>query len=82
MTGASVAHHLLNDQNTVGQPGNRLSVVMLEAREACWGATGRVCCMNDLYPLEIANEFTRMAAIANLSCSSTLTTPASRHSSC
>lgn len=38
MTGASVAHHLLND----GDKHEKLNVVMLEAREACWGATGRV----------------------------------------
>jgi hypothetical protein len=37
MTGASVAHHLLNAS------GDKISVVLLDAREACWGATGRVC---------------------------------------
>lgn len=51
MTGASVAHHLLNDESALagsdggdenGNDDDRLSVVMLEAREACWGATGRV----------------------------------------
>lgn len=36
MTGASVVHHLLTDGK------ENLDVVMLEAREACWGATGRV----------------------------------------
>ncbi|KAK3075793.1 hypothetical protein LTR53_000618 [Teratosphaeriaceae sp. CCFEE 6253] len=40
ITGASAAHHLLtsskNDTHSSG-----LKVVMLEAREACWGATGR-----------------------------------------
>lgn len=35
ITGASIAHHLLENNPS-------LSVVMLEAREACWGATGRV----------------------------------------
>lgn len=36
--GASVAHHLLeNEQFTKSQP----SIVILEAREACSGATGR-----------------------------------------
>lgn len=39
MTGASIAHHLL----ARGEHGqSKPSVVMLEAREACWGATGRV----------------------------------------
>lgn len=36
MTGASVAHHLLTEGK------EKVDVVMLEAREACWGATGRV----------------------------------------
>lgn len=36
ITGSSVGHHLLTAQNDT-----RPSVVMLEAREACWGATGR-----------------------------------------
>lgn len=36
ITGASVAHHLLRSEGAAG-----LNVVMLEAREACWGATGR-----------------------------------------
>ncbi|EME44900.1 hypothetical protein DOTSEDRAFT_70819 [Dothistroma septosporum NZE10] len=37
ITGASVAHHLL----TTCDSGHKLDVVLLEAREACWGATGR-----------------------------------------
>jgi len=36
ITGASVARYLAEDDRTKG-----LSVVMLEARQACWGATGR-----------------------------------------
>ncbi|GAB7359795.1 hypothetical protein MBLNU230_g6964t1 [Neophaeotheca triangularis] len=36
ITGASVAHHLFNSKVAAD-----LNVVMLEAREACWGATGR-----------------------------------------
>lgn len=42
ITGASAAWHLLHQDkkdNTLAEP---LNVVMLEAREACWGATGRV----------------------------------------
>ncbi|KAK3676840.1 hypothetical protein LTR78_003044 [Recurvomyces mirabilis] len=48
ITGASIAHHLLttNDPNNndPSSNGNRTrgpNVLMLEAREACWGATGR-----------------------------------------
>ncbi|KAM3417151.1 hypothetical protein BST61_g8726 [Cercospora zeina] len=43
ISGASIAHHLLNDGDVNdGDPGGkRPHVVMLEAREACWGATGR-----------------------------------------
>lgn len=37
ISGASAAHFLCQDEE-----GKKSSVVMLEAREACWGATGRV----------------------------------------
>ena len=37
ITGASVARYLSEDERA-----KHLRVVMLEAREACWGATGRV----------------------------------------
>lgn len=37
ITGASAARFLAEDERASG-----LKVVMLEAREACWGATGRV----------------------------------------
>ena len=37
ISGASAAHYLQEDEN-----GKDLNIVMLEAREACWGATGRV----------------------------------------
>jgi len=37
ITGVSAARFLIEDGRSKG-----LSVVMLEAREACWGATGRV----------------------------------------
>ena len=37
ITGASAAHFLQEDERA-----RDLKVVMLEAREACWGATGRV----------------------------------------
>lgn len=37
ITGASAARYLTEDAR-----GKDLDVVMLEAREACWGATGRV----------------------------------------
>ena len=81
MTGASMAHHLLHQGSSSGEHGSP-SVVMLEAREACWGATGRVCClrMNALYS-PVADSMTRMADTANLSFSSTPTTVASATSS-
>ncbi|KAK4542445.1 hypothetical protein LTR36_006697 [Oleoguttula mirabilis] len=44
MTGASVAHHLLatsHGADSTSGSKSGLNVVMLEAREACWGATGR-----------------------------------------
>lgn len=37
ITGTSAARYLAEDQRADGK-----SVVLLEAREACWGATGRV----------------------------------------
>ena len=37
ISGSSAAHFLRQDDR-----GKDLSIVMLEAREACWGATGRV----------------------------------------
>lgn len=37
ITGASAARFLAEDERA-----RDLSVVMLDAREACWGATGRV----------------------------------------
>lgn len=45
ITGASIVHHLLSP-DAVGsrctdEHGKGLDVVLLEAREACWGATGR-----------------------------------------
>ncbi|KAG0646717.1 hypothetical protein D0Z07_6189 [Hyphodiscus hymeniophilus] len=36
ISGASAAHHFSQDQH-----GKDLDIVMIEAREACWGATGR-----------------------------------------
>ena len=46
ITGASVARFLAEDARASGK-----SVVMLEAREACWGATGRVSAARHLPPL-------------------------------
>ena len=43
ITGTSIAHHLLDKPRDRGDDNDKkLNVVMLEAREACWGATGRV----------------------------------------
>lgn len=41
ISGAFAARELLEDDSGGGIVN---SVLMLEAREACWGATGRVCC--------------------------------------
>lgn len=48
ITGASAARYLCEDARAKG-----LNIVMLEAREACWGATGRVCQIIVLKPLAI-----------------------------
>ena len=37
ISGASAAYHLREENH-----GKKVNIVMLEAREACWGATGRV----------------------------------------
>jgi hypothetical protein len=39
ITGTSAARYLSEDERAKGK-----TVVLLEAREACWGATGRVSC--------------------------------------
>ncbi|CAD0087059.1 unnamed protein product [Aureobasidium mustum] len=39
ISGASVVHHLLENLNNGGV--EKKSVLVLEAREICWGATGR-----------------------------------------
>ncbi|GAB1733066.1 hypothetical protein NU195Hw_g2327t1 [Hortaea werneckii] len=42
ITGTAIAHHLLSKSQPSANGEKRdLDVVMLEAREACWGATGR-----------------------------------------
>jgi len=53
ITGASIAHHLFEDGK-----GEGLDVVMLEAREACWGATGRV--RHFTFPLVYPLPYTRL----------------------
>lgn len=44
ISGASVVHHSLEKLKTRAEEGERkkLNVLVLEAREVCWGATGRV----------------------------------------
>ena len=42
ITGASIARHLLKRDSKSPDETTKPNVVMLEAREACWGATGRV----------------------------------------
>lgn len=39
ISGASVAYHLL--EGLKGSNGDEKNVLVLEAREVCWGATGR-----------------------------------------
>ncbi|CAD0040322.1 unnamed protein product [Aureobasidium pullulans] len=39
ISGASVAYHLLEELE--GSNGEEKNVLVLEAREVCWGATGR-----------------------------------------
>lgn len=41
ITGAAVAWHLLQEQGASEQQQRRQTIVMLEARQACSGATGR-----------------------------------------
>lgn len=40
ISGASVAHHVLEESNGEGSEKKK-NVLVLEAREVCWGATGR-----------------------------------------
>jgi glycine/D-amino acid oxidase-like deaminating enzyme len=47
ISGASAAYHLSQDED-----GKKLECVMLEAREACWGATGRVR-LSSIPPLKL-----------------------------
>lgn len=67
ISGASAAHFLSEDA-----VGRSLNVVMLEAREACWGATGRVsianpCCFYLLRIYVLMLILHRMEDIANRS---------------
>lgn len=39
ISGVSVVHHIFND--TENQDAEQKNVLVLEAREVCWGATGR-----------------------------------------
>jgi heterodisulfide reductase subunit A-like polyferredoxin len=71
ITGTSAARYLSEDDRAKGK-----SVVLLEAREACWGATGRVS--GSLLDSIITTNVPRMAATANLS--SSIEAPTSLHS--
>ena len=85
ITGTSIAHHLLNDGNEDRQ---KPTVVMLEAREACWGATGRVQIRSCQICLQTADCLSRTVVTASQSSSSTRTSqrsaasnwPTSKHS--
>ena len=59
ISGASAAHFLRQDDR-----GKDLDIVMLEAREACWGATGRVSDSSLAASPELKNP--RMAVIVLL----------------
>lgn len=85
ITGTSIARHLLKKEggNEENSSSGTPDVVMLEAREACWGATGRVCW---LYTCEYessqrADKSYRTEATANHFSSSTPTIPKSGTSS-
>lgn len=80
ISGASIAHHLFNDGDTGGKKPH---VVMLEAREACWGATGRVRYLpSSVFPRCLSlTQPSRMAVIANQSSSNTQISPKSAASS-
>jgi len=41
ISGASVVHHIFNDTENKADAKKKPSVLVLEAREVCWGATGR-----------------------------------------
>jgi hypothetical protein len=71
ITGTSAARYLSEDDRAKGK-----SVVLLEAREACWGATGRVS--SSLSDFITTTNVPRMAATANLS--SSIEAPTSLHS--
>lgn len=40
ISGASVVHHIFNDTEN-GENAKEKNILVLEAREICWGATGR-----------------------------------------
>jgi hypothetical protein len=77
MTGASVAYHLLTSPHRSESCDVKaiedVTVVMLEAREACWGATGRVCCALSNAKISCISDSSRTGATANPSSSNTLT---------
>ena len=88
ITGASAARFLAEDERS-----KDMSILMLEAREACWGATGRVrlslptsvatLSKSDFHATTITNPIsddTRMVDTASLS--STTLLPTSPHLSC
>ena len=41
ISGASVVHHIFKDTENKEDAKKKPSVLVLEAREICWGATGR-----------------------------------------
>lgn len=70
ITGASAARSLAEDEGAKG-----LSIVMLEAREACWGATGRVGPARPFTMLSIDSPDHGFEPILALTTTTTLLTP-------
>jgi choline dehydrogenase-like flavoprotein len=85
ITGASIARHLLKRDGSASDGTSRPNVVMLEAREACWGATGRVSTQKAHFRTKPKKQpksnTARTAATANQSSSNTRTIPQSGTSS-
>jgi hypothetical protein len=71
IAGAFAAWYLLGDGRgggALGEEARGMSVVMLEAREACWGATGRVGGFWFLAPLRLVPLIFRASARLLWSC--------------
>jgi len=61
ITGTSIARHLLKRVGESSDEASKPDVVMLEAREACWGATGRVRPQQTHSPIRDSQSHTRQS---------------------